>query len=100
AGKEPAAAAAFAEGTDLSSDNGHAASLAAGRAMVHYGENFFTSLGFDSLPKSFWERSQFVHPRDREVVCHASAWDVDGADDLRVKMCIEINADYFTTVHH
>ncbi len=51
-------------------------------------------------PKTFWERSQFVHPRDREVVCHASAWDVDFADDLRVKMCIEVSADYFTTVHH
>jgi peptidyl-dipeptidase A len=98
--KDPAAAAAFAPGTDLSSDKGHAAELAAGRDMVHYGENFFKSLGFAPLPKTFWERSQFVHPRDREVVCHASAWDVDGMDDLRVKMCIEVNADYFTTVHH
>ena len=98
--KDPAAALALAEGSDLSSDKGHAASLAAGRDMVHYGENFFTSLGFPSLPKSFWERSQFVHPRDREVVCHASAWDLDNVDDLRVKMCIEVNDDYFTTVHH
>ncbi len=98
--KDPATAPAFAEGVDLSSDKGHAASLAAGRDMVHYGENFFTSLGFPALPKSFWERSQFVHPRDREVVCHASAWDIDSADDLRVKMCIEVNDDYFTTVHH
>jgi peptidyl-dipeptidase A len=98
--KDPAAAPAFAEGADLSSDKGHAASLAAGRAMVRYGENFFISLGFDSLPKTFWERSQFVHPRDAEVVCHASAWDIDAVDDLRVKMCIEVNDDYFTTVHH
>jgi len=98
--KDPAAAPAFAAGTDLSSDSGHAASLAAGRDMVHYGENFFKSLGFAPLPATFWERSQFVHPRDREVVCHASAWDLDSADDLRVKMCIEVNADYFTTVHH
>ncbi|HKF48688.1 MAG TPA: M2 family metallopeptidase [Terracidiphilus sp.] len=98
--KDPAAAPAFAPGADLSSDKGHAAELAAGRDMVHYGENFFKSLGFAPLPKSFWERSQFVHPRDREVVCHASAWDIDTADDLRVKMCIEVNADYFTTVHH
>jgi peptidyl-dipeptidase A len=100
AAKDPAAAPAFAEGADLSSDKGHAAALAAGRDMVHYGENFFKSLGFAPLPASFWERSQFVHPRDREVVCHASAWDVDSVDDLRVKMCIEVNADYFTTVHH
>ena len=98
--KDSAAAPAFAEGIDLTSDKGHAASLAAGRDMVHYGENFFTSLGFAPLPKPFWERSQFVHPRDREVVCHASAWDIDSIDDLRVKMCIEVNADYFTTVHH
>ncbi len=98
--KDPAAAEAFAAGSDLSSDKGHAASLAAGRDMVHYGENFFKSLGFAPLPPTFWERSQFVHPRDREVVCHASAWDLDSVDDLRVKMCIEVNADYFTTVHH
>jgi len=98
--KDPAAAPAFAEGADLSSDKGHAAALAAGRDMVHYGENFFKSLGFPPLPATFWERSQFVHPRDRDVVCHASAWDVDNVDDLRVKMCIEVNADYFTTVHH
>ena len=100
AAKDPAAAPAFVATTDLSSDRGHAASLAAGRDMVHYGENFFKSLGFSPLPATFWERSQFVHPRDREVVCHASAWDVDGDADLRVKMCIEVNADYFTTVHH
>jgi len=98
--KDPAAAPAFKEGTDLSSDAGHAARLVAGRDMVHYGEDFFKSLGFAPLPATFWERSQFVHPRDREVVCHASAWDVDYVEDLRVKMCIEVNADYFTTVHH
>lgn len=98
--KDPAAAPAFVPGADLTSDAGHAAKLAAGRDMVHYGENFFKSLGFAPLPATFWERSQFVHPRDREVVCHASAWDVDAVDDLRVKMCIEVNDDYFTTVHH
>jgi peptidyl-dipeptidase A len=72
----------------------------AAKEMVKYGESFFMSLGFAALPKTFWERSQFVHPRDRDVVCHASAWDVDQVDDLRVKMCIEVSADYFTTVHH
>lgn len=100
AAKDPAAAPAFASGTDLSSDAGHAAQLAAAREMVHYGEDFFKSLGFAPLPPTFWERSQFVHPRDAEVVCHASAWDIDYADDLRVKMCIDVSADYFTTVHH
>jgi peptidyl-dipeptidase A len=68
--------------------------------MVRYGEGFFTSLGFEPLPKTFWERSMFTKPRDREVVCHASAWDIDYADDLRVKMCIDITAEDFTTVHH
>jgi peptidyl-dipeptidase A len=68
--------------------------------MVKYGEGFFISLGFDPLPKTFWERSLFVQPKDRDVVCHASAWDVDDKDDLRVKMCIRKTADYFTTIHH
>jgi peptidyl-dipeptidase A len=68
--------------------------------MVKYGERFFTSLGFAPLPQTFWERSLFVKPRDREVVCHASAWDVDNDNDLRVKMCIEKTADDFTTIHH
>jgi peptidyl-dipeptidase A len=51
--------------------------------MVRYGEGFFTSLGFAPLPKTFWERSLFVKPRNRDVVCHASAWDIDSLDDLR-----------------
>lgn len=68
--------------------------------MVKYGENFFVSLGFPPLPRSFWERSMFVKPRDREVVCHASAWDIDTMDDLRIKMCIEPTAEDFVTIHH
>ncbi|MDQ6708632.1 MAG: M2 family metallopeptidase [Acidobacteriota bacterium] len=68
--------------------------------MVRYGEHFFTSLGFAPLPKTFWERSLFVKPRDREVVCHASAWDIDIIDDLRIKMCIDITGEDFTTIHH
>jgi len=68
--------------------------------MVRYGEHFFTSLGFRPLPPTFWERSMFVKPRDRDVVCHASAWDVDFEQDLRVKMCIDITAEYFSTIHH
>ena len=68
--------------------------------MVKIGEGFFSSLGFDPLPASFYERSQFVKPRDREVVCHASAWDLDNKDDLRIKMCIKINTNDFVTVHH
>ena len=68
--------------------------------MVNYGEHFFTSLGFAPLPETFWERSMFVKPRDRDVVCHASAWDVDAVNDLRIKMCIDITAEDFTTIHH
>jgi peptidyl-dipeptidase A len=68
--------------------------------MVKIGERFFTSLGFAPLPKTFWERSLFTKPRDRDVVCHASAWDIDDKDDLRVKMCISKSADYFQTIHH
>lgn len=68
--------------------------------MVRYGERFFTSLGFAPLPKTFWERSLFTKPQDREVVCHASAWDLDNVDDLRIKMCIEINEEDFATIHH
>jgi peptidyl-dipeptidase A len=68
--------------------------------MFKTGEGFYTSLGFDPLPKTFWDRSQIVKPRDREVVCHASAWDVDNQDDLRIKMCTKVNADDFVTIHH
>jgi peptidyl-dipeptidase A len=68
--------------------------------MVRYGEGFFTSLGFEPLPKTFWDRSLFVKPRDREVVCHASAWDVDSVNDLRIKMCIDITSEDFATIHH
>jgi peptidyl-dipeptidase A len=70
------------------------------RQMVKYGEQFFVSLGFDPLPDTFWERSQFLKPRDREVVCHASAWDIDNVDDLRIKMCIDITGEDFNTIHH
>lgn len=70
------------------------------RAMVRAGEGFFSSLGFAPLPGTFWERSLFTRPADREVVCHASAWDVDNIDDLRIKMCIRPNGDDFTTIHH
>ncbi len=68
--------------------------------MVHAGEGFFSSLGFDPLPKSFYARSQFLKPRDREVVCHASAWDLDNVDDLRIKMCIKVDTGNFVTIHH
>jgi peptidyl-dipeptidase A len=70
------------------------------KSMVKYGEGFFTSLGFAPLPETFWERSLFTKPADRDVVCHASAWDVDNKDDLRIKMCIQITEEDFRVVHH
>ena len=68
--------------------------------MVKAGENFYSSLGLAPLPETFWKRSQFLKPADREVVCHASAWDVDNKDDIRIKMCIKVNGDDFITIHH
>lgn len=70
------------------------------RGLVRIGEKFFTSIGFDPLPASFWERSQFTKPKDREVVCHASAWDVTYSNDLRIKMCIKLDEEDLITVHH
>ncbi|QDP18744.1 M2 family metallopeptidase [Sphingomonas xanthus] len=70
------------------------------KGMVKIGEQFFSSIGFEPLPETFWTRSMFLKPRDREVVCHASAWDIDNKDDLRIKMCIKRNADDFITIHH
>ncbi len=70
------------------------------KQMVKYGESFFTSLGFEGLPQTFWERSLFTKPADRDVVCHASAWDIDNQKDVRIKMCIKINDEDFVTIHH
>ncbi len=68
--------------------------------IVRIAENFFISLGFDPLPETFWERSMFSEPEDHKAVCHASAWDLDDKDDLRIKMCIDPTAEEFRVVHH
>ena len=68
--------------------------------MVKIGERFYTSLGFAPLPETFWQRSLFVRPQDRDVVCHASAWDIDSEDDVRIKMCIQPTEEDFNTIHH
>ena len=68
--------------------------------MMKTGETFFTSLGLMPLPQTFWERSMFEQPPGREVVCHASAWDLTFAGDVRVKMCTEINEEDLITIHH
>ncbi|MFL9842609.1 M2 family metallopeptidase [Sphingomonas sp. ST-64] len=68
--------------------------------MVKAGEGFYSSLGFAPMPETFWQRSLFTKPADREVQCHASAWNLDNVDDLRIKMCIKVNSDDFVTIHH
>lgn len=70
------------------------------KKVVKTAEDFFVGIGLDPLPKSFWERSLFVKPKDREVVCHASAWDVDYSNDLRIKMCVDVNEEDLLTAHH
>jgi peptidyl-dipeptidase A len=70
------------------------------KQMFKIGEGFYSSLGFAPLPETFWQRTQFIKPLDREVVCHASAWDIDDKDDIRVKMCTKVNSDDFITIHH
>lgn len=68
--------------------------------MVKTGEGFYSSIGMAPLPQTFWERSQITRPRDREVVCHASAWDIDDRSDVRIKMCTQVTAEDFVTIHH
>lgn len=70
------------------------------KGMVKFGEGFFTSLSLPTLPETFWKRSLFTRPNDRDVVCHASAWDVDFKDDVRIKMCINITEEDFSVIHH
>lgn len=68
--------------------------------MVKGAENFFTSMGFAPLPETFWQRSLFTKPQDRDVQCHASAWNLDSKNDLRIKMCIQRTGEDFATIHH
>ena len=68
--------------------------------MVRSAEDFYQSLGMPALPATFYERSQFVRPRDREVVCHASAWDLNLEGDVRIKMCITPTEEDFRTIYH
>jgi peptidyl-dipeptidase A len=78
----------------------HEAQEAAARQMTKRAEDFYTSLGLQKLPESYWENTQFIKPRDRDVVCHASAWDMNMEGDVRTKMCIKPNEEDFTTIYH
>ncbi len=68
--------------------------------MVKQAESFFSSLGFEELPQTFWERSMFQKPEGRDVQCHASAWNLDDQEDLRIKMCIQKTGEEFNVIHH
>jgi peptidyl-dipeptidase A len=68
--------------------------------MVQSAEGFYVSLGFDPLPDTFWDRSMFSKPADRDVICHASAWGLDGGKDLRIKMCIKQTYEELRVIYH
>jgi peptidyl-dipeptidase A len=70
------------------------------KQVVQYGEGFFHSLGLETLPGTFWERSMLTRPADRDVICHASAWHIDLDKDVRLKVCLHDTTDDFVTVHH
>ncbi|BFM05518.1 M2 family metallopeptidase [Halioxenophilus aromaticivorans] len=69
-------------------------------AMTQMAEGFFTSLGLPELPASFYERSLLAKPADRDVVCHASAWDMGNGEDPRIKQCVEPTQEQLVTLHH
>ncbi|MFL6592133.1 MAG: M2 family metallopeptidase [Luteimonas sp.] len=81
-------------------DADRAAHMDVARQMAHRAEDFYTSLGMQKLPESYWTKTQFIKPRDRDVVCHASAWDMNMAGDVRTKMCMQPDEDSFTTIYH
>ncbi|MDQ3286814.1 MAG: M2 family metallopeptidase [Pseudomonadota bacterium] len=78
----------------------HDAQLATARQMTERAQDFYTSMGMPKLPESYWTKTQFIKPRDRDVVCHASAWDMNLKGDVRTKMCIKPNEEDFTTIYH
>jgi peptidyl-dipeptidase A len=86
--------------TALMSQIEHDAQLAVAKQMTERAQDFYVSLGMKKLPDSYWTKTQFIKPRDRDVVCHASAWDMNMAGDLRTKMCIKPNEEDFTTIYH
>ncbi|RZA21034.1 MAG: peptidase M2 family protein [Lysobacteraceae bacterium] len=77
-----------------------AAALVTAKKMTERAQDFYVSLGMPKLPQGYWEKTQFIKPRDREVVCHASAWDMDMAGDVRTKMCIQPTEEELTTIYH
>ena len=76
------------------------AQLQVAKQMTERAQDFYTSLGMPKLPESYWTKTQFIKPMDRDVVCHASAWDMNMSGDVRTKMCIKPNEEDFTTIYH
>lgn len=95
-----AAAREFTTSGIDSADVDHNAERTVALKMVNMAQDFYISLGMPELPDSFWDRSLFLKPRDRDVVCHASAWNMDGDGDVRLKQCIEPTGDMLFTVFH
>src|SRR3546814_1483560 len=86
--------------TDGRAEVVHAAQLGMAKKMTERAQDFYVSLGMPGLPASYWEKAQFIKPRDRDVVCHSSAWDMNMKGDVRTKMCIKPNEEDFTTIYH
>ncbi|MHC9086519.1 M2 family metallopeptidase [Luteimonas sp. RIT-PG2_3] len=86
--------------TDKRVEVARQAQLDSARAMTERAQEFYTSLGMPKLPESYWQKTQFIKPRDRDVICHASAWDMNMGGDVRTKMCIKPNEEDFTTIYH
>ena len=95
---KPAAPGASAAQRQVAAER--AAGLATAKKMTERAQDFYMSLGMPKLPQSYWEKSQFIKPQDREVVCHASAWDMNMAGDVRTKMCIVPSEEELTTIYH
>ncbi|NCT71105.1 MAG: M2 family metallopeptidase [Xanthomonadaceae bacterium] len=87
-------------GTDALFKAERDAQLQVARQMTERAQDFYTSLGMPKLPESYWTKTQFIKPMDRDVVCHASAWDMNMSGDVRTKMCIKPNEEDFTTIYH
>ncbi|WP_447585435.1 M2 family metallopeptidase [Pseudoxanthomonas mexicana] len=87
-------------GTDKLFQAEREAQLQVAKQMTERAQDFYTSLGMPMLPESYWTKTQFIKPMDRDVVCHASAWDMNMAGDVRTKMCIKPNEEDFTTIYH
>lgn len=99
--REKAIAEAGANATSVALvEADRAAQMDTAKEMTKRAEEFYVSLGMPKLPESYWTKTQFLQPRDRDVVCHASAWDMNMAGDVRTKMCIKPNEEEFTTIYH